>query len=227
MGVRSIKRVLKIGSTRDNNTLVIASAIRQLRPIEFYYHGGYRTAEPFALGMVLNNQGNNESLLCWQTGGFSDMNESVGWKLYRVADIEGIEVLKDNFFGDRPGYEEKNLEFNKIIACVKLVPRPVEEVKTCVPEPPPPVLVIESSPIPAYVPPPPRPIVKPQPVIRYITHNELMERFRYAHPQTIPELDTTLWREPLATPFPERAESENLPDEPFSNDTRYLVGQTA
>jgi hypothetical protein len=226
MGVRRIKRVLKIGAVRDKNTLVIASAIRQLRPIEFFYHGGFRTVEPFALGLVLNNQGNNESLLCWQTGGFSEMNETEGWKLYRVADMGEIEVRNAFFTGDRPGYEPENLEFNKIIACVKLVPHPVEEVKTCVPEPTP-VLTIESSPVPVYVPPPPAPVVTPQPVIRYITHNELMERFRYAHPLAIPELHTTLWHEPLATPFPERAESENIPDETLPNGVHYLVGQTA
>ena len=68
MGVRSIKRVLRMSATRDNKRLTICSAIKQLRTVEFYYHGGYRTVEPFALGIVMKGEADNESLLCYQTG---------------------------------------------------------------------------------------------------------------------------------------------------------------
>jgi hypothetical protein len=231
MGVRSIKRVLKISESRDEKTLVICSAIRQLRPIEFYYLGGFRTVEPFALGLVLNNDTVNQSLVCWQTAGFSDLLQTEGWKLYRVADMEGIEVIKEHFTGDRPGYGPESLQFHKIICCITPVSHPVEEVICTVPEPPQPKLTIESSPVRPYIaeppPPPPAPVIKPQPVIRYITHNELMERFRYAHPLPIRDLDTTLWEEPLASPFPELEETKPLADKVTGRDTRYLVGQTA
>jgi hypothetical protein len=54
-----------------------------------------------------------------------------------------------------------------------------------------------------------------------------MERFRFAHPLPIPDLETTLWPEPLAMPFPERAELQTWPDATVAGDTRYLLGQTA
>jgi hypothetical protein len=68
LGVRSIRRVLKISHSRDDKRLIICSAIRQLRPIEFYYHGGYRTVEPFALGIVLNSSAfrPGDSVNCWR-----------------------------------------------------------------------------------------------------------------------------------------------------------------
>jgi hypothetical protein len=153
--------------------------------------------------------------------------EVVGWKLYRVSDMEDLEVMKEHFTGDRPGYDPEKLEMVTVICCVRPIYKAEEEVK----EPPEPELKIESSPIRPYEPPPapeiiPQP-VPPTPVIRYITHNDLMERFRYAHPQTIPELETTLWPEPLAMPFPERVKSKIWPSEPVLEDARYLVGQTA
>ena len=55
LNVRSIRRVIRFSRSRDDSQQIICSAIRQLRPIEFYYHGGYRTVEPFALGVVLTN----------------------------------------------------------------------------------------------------------------------------------------------------------------------------
>jgi hypothetical protein len=210
-----IKRVIKFNRyrKRDDKALLIASAIRQLRPIEFFYRGGYRTAEPYALGIVLTEHVDNLSLLCFQTGGFSDLLEVVGWKLYRVSDMEELEVLKEHFSGDRPGYDPDKLEMVKVIECVKLAPRveepivelPVEELK------------IETSPI---------PVQEPPPVVRYLTHNELMERFRYAHPMPIPELSAMLWTEPLVAPFPERVESKIWPSEPVLGSTHYLVGRT-
>ena len=222
MGVRSIKRVLRMSATRDNKRLTICSAIKQLRTVEFYYHGGYRTVEPFALGIVMKGEADNESLLCYQTGGFSELLEVVGWKLYRASDMEELEVLKDKFTGDRPGYDPEKLEMAKIFCCIRPLYKAEEEVK----EPPMEKLTIESSPIPPYEP-PKAPEIIPQPVIRYLTHNELMERFRYAHPLPIPELDTALWPEPLAIPFPERVESKIWPEMPVFGNTHYLLGQTA
>jgi hypothetical protein len=215
---------LKISAARDDRRLIICSAIRQLRPIEFYYHGGYRTVEPFALGIVLNSREDNESLLCYQTGGFSELLEVVGWKLYRVSDMEDIEVMKEHFTGDRPGYDPEKLEMVTVICCVRPLYHAEEEIK----EPPKEEVRIESSPIPIPVyEPPPAPVVVPQPIIRYLTHNELMERFRYAHPMPIPELDTTLWPEPLVKPFPERVESKIWATTPVLGNTRYLIGQPA
>ena len=198
-----IKRVIKFShDDREEKQLIIASAIKQLRPIEFYYHGGYRTVEPFALGIVLTDQRDNLSLLCWQTRGFSDNDEIEGWKLYRVSDMEDLEVLSARFTGDRPGYKVENLEMVRLIAFVKPPERPAGEVKTPAPPvevkapglPPPEACITPSS--------PPRPRFRP--IARVLSHNDLMERFRYAHPEKIPEMEAVVWEEPLEAPFPEK-----------------------
>ncbi len=202
----SLKKMLKIGISREEKRVTICNAIHQLRAIEFYYHGGYRTVEPFALGIVLPGDADNESLICWQTGGFSEMLEVVGWKLYRVSEMEDIVILGDHFTGERPNYDPDNIGMVQVICCV----RPIRKRET-VAEPTP-VPTIESSP----VPPEPHPPV-PKPVVIYLTHNELMARFRLAHPIPIPELSTRIWPRPLSVPYEKRPEVTH----------HYLVGQTA
>jgi len=225
-----IKRVIRFSRDREEKRQLICGAIRQRRQIEFYYLGGYRAVEPFALGFVLNNRDKNESLLCWQTAGFSENDLIEGWKLYRVADMEDLEIAGSHFTGDRAGYEPENLEMVEIICCVERVPH-VEEIMTPPPE-------VEPPP-----PPPPPAAESPRPIVRVISHNQLMERFRCAHPQPIPELDAMLWTEPLARPFPEcplkgsedfteTVEEEPPPEKnwhgmPVTRPLSYLVGQTA
>jgi hypothetical protein len=224
--------MLKVGIDRETRRAVICTAIKQMRTMEFYYHGGYRTVEPFALGIVLQGDADNESLICWQTGGFSDLREVVGWKLYRESEMEDMEVRTEKFTGERPGYDPDNIGMWQVICCVRPVKKAEEVVEP--PPPPPPVekLTIESPPAPFYepapMPPPsPPPEVKRPPIVRYFTHNELMERFRFAHPMPIPELYTTLWPQPLAMPFPEHPASKILPATIIAGINRYLVGDMA
>ena len=211
----SLKKMLKIGVSLEEKRAAICNAIHQMRAIEFYYHGGYRTVEPFALGIVLPGDADNESLICWQTGGFSEMLEVVGWKLYRASEMEDIVILKDEFNGERPNYDPDNIGMVHVICCVR--PRQRETVLE-----PPPVVTIETPP----APPEPPPVARP--VVRYLTHNELMERFRFAHPIAITELDTNLWPRPLAAPFEQPPEPEAWPDATFPPiPHNYLVGQSA
>jgi hypothetical protein len=215
--MRSLKKMLNIRTAREDKRDAICLAIKELRVIEFYYHGGYRTVEPFALGITLKSPADNESLICYQTDGFTDLREVVGWKLYRESEMEDIEVLNDTFTGDRPGYDPDHLDLDKIICYVRLMVK-MELVDTA---PPPKKLTIESSPI--YI--PPKPVMPP--VVRYLTHNELMERFRYAHPESIPALDTALWPKPLVLPYPEPVKSRIWPPNPVLDINTYLVGQSA
>jgi hypothetical protein len=208
-----IKRVIKFSRAQENKQALICSAIRQLRPVEFYYMHGYRTVEPFALGIVLSDNRDNMSILCWQTAGFSDLNEILGWKLYRVSDMEDIVVQKEHFTGIRPGYAPENLEMAQVICCVPAIQQPVE-VSTP-PLPPVPIvqpvpeLKIAVTPPAVCEPAPPPPPVQIRPIVRVISHNQLMERFRYAHPQPIPQLEDLLWQEPLTAPFPEPSVEES------------------
>jgi hypothetical protein len=214
-----IKRVIKFSRAQEQKQALICSAIRQLRPIEFYYMHGYRTVEPFALGIVLSDRQDNMSILCWQTAGFSDLNEILGWKLYRVSDMEDIEVQNQHFTGVRPGYAPENLEMAQVICCVPAIALAEEPAPPPVPiiQPIPELKIVEPA-LPACEPAPPQTPAQIRPIVRVISHNQLMERFRYAHPQPIPQLEDLVWQEPLASPFPESAPEDTTKTASMSTD---------
>jgi hypothetical protein len=200
--VPKLKELLNITTKIDKTRATICSAIRSRRVIEFYYHGGYRTVEPFCLGVVMTGEADNESLLCYQTGGFSELREVVGWKLYRASEMEDIEVSREQFSSDRPGYDPNSVDM-AILRCyvtpLKVAPK--------------------AAPVPAY-----KTAQKPEP--RYLTHNELMRRFRFTHPLPIRELYTYIFSGPWIKPRPERTEWKNKHfAEAFGQS--YLVGQAA
>jgi hypothetical protein len=199
-----VKEILNISTARNQKRRAICSAIRQLRKIEFYYHGGYRTVEPFCLGIVMKGDADNESLLCYQTSGFSDLGDKVGWKLYRASEMEDIEVLRGKFSVSRPGFDPDDLEMERIICFARPVYDSAEDLKE-------PVGV---------------PVMNPLPLARSLNHNALMERFRYAHPRTVTELDVTMLPGLLSKPLPERVESKIRPAAPNSGNTSSSGGST-
>ncbi|MFA5309985.1 MAG: hypothetical protein WC370_10975 [Dehalococcoidales bacterium] len=195
----SIWHILGFPAARDLRRRTVCAAIRQLRKIEFFYRGGSRTAEPYCLGITLKGEADNESLICYQTAGFSELGAVPGWQLYRASEMDDIRVLNDQFDGDRPEFDLDYLEMARIFCYV----RPAEKPCTALT----------------------RPVAAP--VTASLTHNELMARFRYAHPLPIKALRTKVWPEPLVRPFPERPESKIKPPAPFPAVTLYPVGQAA
>jgi len=185
--VRNLKELLNITTRREKTRETICSAIKSRRTIEFYYHGGYRTVEPFCLGMVMSGERDNESLLCYQVGGFSELREAVEWKLYRASEMEDITVLNEQFGGDRPGYAPDDIDMIAIYCCVTPV-RGAPEVKAAVK---PKISGIQKA------------------DARALTHNELMRRFRFTHPIPIPDLYTYMFYGPWIKPPPERTEWKN------------------
>ena len=79
----------------------ICEAIQARRVVRFYYGGGHRVVEPHCYGM---STAGHEVLRGYQTSGYSESGESVGWKLFRVSEISGLEVTRETFAGARPGY---------------------------------------------------------------------------------------------------------------------------
>jgi hypothetical protein len=218
--VPTLKQILNIGMTREYKRWVLCGAIKQMKTIGFHYLGGYRTVEPYCLGIMMKGEAKNESLICYQTAGFSDMGKTEGWKLYRAADMDEIEVLQEGFAGDRPGYDPDELEMVRMICYVTPVKKAAEEIKET-------VISAEKPPEPVIAEPVMRQPVMPQPVINSLTHNELMARFRLAHPLPVPDLDTTIWLKPLVQPFPESAGLKIPPPAPVKSDAGRLVGQAA
>jgi hypothetical protein len=194
-----LKRVSTVNMPRETKRAVVCTAIKQLRTLEFFYHGGYRTVEPFALGIVLNKRdADNESLVCWQTQGFSDLHETYGWKLYRLSEMEDIAIRGEKFTGERPNYNPDDIAMDKILCCVPSISVPLAATA---------------------------PEIKVQEVLVYIKHNEVMARFRFAHPLPIPQLNTAIWPEPLlVSPFSKRMRSSIWTMAP-SLENQYVASQ--
>ena len=185
--MRTLREFLNITAAGDRTRATICSAIKSRRVMEFFYHGGYRTVEPFCLGLVMSGDADNESLLCYQIGGYSELREPVGWKLYRASEIENMEITAEHFGGDRPGYDPDSVDMKTIYCCVtpgvESAVRARELPKT---SPVPSFEVPKIEPLPGYEAP-------QKPVARLLTHNELMRMFRFTHPIPLPELYTYIF----------------------------------
>jgi len=80
---------------------VICDAIHRRSVITFYYNGGMRTVEPHCYGI---STAGNDVLRGYQTGGYSESGNSVGWKMYEVAGMTNIQISGNTFNQNRPGY---------------------------------------------------------------------------------------------------------------------------
>jgi hypothetical protein len=79
----------------------MCAAIRGRAVIQFYYGGGLRTAEPYCHG---TSHAGNEVLRAYQTGGFSESGNPIGWKLFEVGEISIIRQTGATFSTNRSGY---------------------------------------------------------------------------------------------------------------------------
>jgi hypothetical protein len=140
--------------------LEICTAISSRYIIEFSYHGTLRVAEPYCLGIVMVSRADNESLLCYQIGGYSDFGDPEGWKLYRVSEMGDIEITRRQFPGQRLGYDPRNLSMELVYCHV------IPEASSSVP-----MAAKADSAEPK----------KTEPVEGILSHNEMVRRFRFTH----------------------------------------------
>lgn len=91
----------------------ICKAIEDKNIVTFSYDGGSRTIEPHCYG--ISSKG-NELLRAYQTGGYSESGNPVGWKLFTVNKISNLEVSTDTFGGPRPQYNPNDKAMS-IIYC--------------------------------------------------------------------------------------------------------------
>ena len=78
---------------------VLCKAILEKKVIRFYYDGGYRLAEPHCYGI---SKDGNELLRAYQTCGYSESNNPVGWKLFRLDELSNLSTTEDSFSSSRP-----------------------------------------------------------------------------------------------------------------------------
>jgi hypothetical protein len=89
----------------------ICAAIRNRSVLRFMYGGGVRTVEPHCHGI---SQAGNEVLRAWQTGGYSESGDPVGWKLFEVSRITGFSQTGTAFSSNRPGYNPGDRQMKSV-----------------------------------------------------------------------------------------------------------------
>jgi hypothetical protein len=94
---------------------LICRAIREHRVIEFYYDGGLRTAEPHCYGV--SRQG-NELLRAYQTAGYSESGQVVGWKLLRMDQLSQLVLAAERFADPRPQYNPNDKAMASVYCCL-------------------------------------------------------------------------------------------------------------
>lgn len=99
----------------------ICEAIGRRRLLDVTYHGSARLVEPYAHGV---SPAGREMLVGFQRMGGSASGQGLGWKAFRVDEIEELRVLGIPFVVNRPGYREgghsKNL--SEVHCCVSETP---------------------------------------------------------------------------------------------------------
>ena len=176
--VHGLEHLLHMDAHSEQNRGNLWAAIHARRIIEFDNLGNHHIVEPFALGITLLGNPNNEAIICYKIGGSEDVSQ-IGWRLYRTHDIHNLKIHEKQFSGERPGYDPDKIAMQKVFICVRL-PKP--EKKPAVVQSPP---RIEPLVIPVSAPPPPLSHTSPRPIAPKpapLTHNVLMHQFRMTHP---------------------------------------------
>lgn len=94
------------------NQLII-DAINSLKKLSFAYHGNYKIVEPHTYGLDKNNE---ERLSAYQVEGDSESGKPIGWKFFKVDEIESLEILSEEFSGPEMGYKRGDSRIARIIA---------------------------------------------------------------------------------------------------------------
>lgn len=90
---------------------ILCNAINSHLVLTFYYNGGYRTVEPFCYG----RSGTGKDVLRgYQTSGYSESGDPLGWRLFDVSKISSLTVTEENFVRTRPGYNPNDSAMGQI-----------------------------------------------------------------------------------------------------------------
>jgi len=92
----------------------ICNAILHRNVLRLVYDWGNRIVEPHCYGI---NDKDHELLRAYQTSGDSKSNESVGWKIFRVDELNQLTVLDQGFASPRLGYRRGDPAMTKQIYC--------------------------------------------------------------------------------------------------------------
>lgn len=89
----------------------ICDAIQGLKQLTFTYDGYSRTVNPHAYGVSAEH---HELLRAYQTLGGSESGNPMGWKLFRIDEIQFLSVSTSRFEGPHRGYKRNDSEMIQI-----------------------------------------------------------------------------------------------------------------
>lgn len=90
----------------------LIEAIKNQKVIRLHYSAGYREVEPHTYGLGTSG---NELLRGYQTGGASQSGANQGWKLFKLDEVNSMDVTDDSFT-ERPGYKKNDSAMSVIHA---------------------------------------------------------------------------------------------------------------
>lgn len=93
-----------LGAAETDKAGVLREALAARSVVTFTYRGQTRTVEPHALGKANDDK---PALLAWQTSGGSNTESPPGWRVFIVAEIEGLAVTAETFEKARADYGAK------------------------------------------------------------------------------------------------------------------------
>ncbi|HOB73186.1 MAG TPA: hypothetical protein PKG54_01545 [Phycisphaerae bacterium] len=103
-GFRSLLRMRppdEVKTTSPDIREKLCEAIRHGCVVKFRYHDGLRLVEPYRYGRSVMG---HELLRGFQRGGASKSGEAVGWKTFRVSEIDELTLTDQHFGTARSGY---------------------------------------------------------------------------------------------------------------------------
>ena len=93
-----------LGAVEADKVDVLREALAARSVVTFNYKGQTRVVEPHALGKANDDK---LALLAWQTAGGSNTEPPPGWRVFLVAEIDGLKVSAGKFEKPRAGYGAK------------------------------------------------------------------------------------------------------------------------
>ena len=93
---------------------IICEAIEGRKYLKFVYEGGERIVEPYLLGI---DKKGKMKLSGYQIEGYSKSGQPEGWKLFRVYDIECLQLLDKTFEKVRKDYNPEGYPYISEVVC--------------------------------------------------------------------------------------------------------------
>ncbi len=91
--------------------MLICDAIREMKLLQFQYHGHLRIVQPATYGIDENGR---KALLAYQIRDKSATGHIPRWRIFHESDICALSILDEQFSENPPGYVRDDKWFSNI-----------------------------------------------------------------------------------------------------------------